>query len=127
MNILTYNSGLIKCINDTPMECIAINSDCSANFPVSIIDANSTARGNAIGINVSIEYHNNSMIIFISNPLPIRSSIYFHRNCINRTATTIDRVRRNGRIKDETINCFKILKVVLLKSYEPRCFINAWT
>ena len=127
INMLMYNKGLIVSINEIPTDCIAISSDCSASFPVSIMDASNTDSGRAIGISVRVEYHNNSIIIFNSSPFPIKSSTYFHRNCISKTITTIDKVKKNGLINDETINCFKTLNFSFIKCYEPRCFINEWT
>ena len=93
-----------------PIEFRAVNSDFSDKFPVSIIEANKTDKGRAMGINVIVEYHNSSRIIYHSNPLPIKSSIYFQRNCINKMVMTIEKVRKNGRIKAEKINFLNIFK-----------------
>ena len=91
-------------VNGCPNELIAVISEFSASFPVSIMDANKTANGNASGIKVMVEYHNNSMIIDHSKPLPIKSSTYFHRNCINRMRITTKNVKKNGLINEEKIN-----------------------
>ena len=102
--MLNNNSGVIIYVNGCPNELIAVISDFSASFPVSIIDANNTANGNASGIKVIVEYHNNSMIIDHSKPFPIKSSIYFQRNCINRIRITTKNVKKNGLINEEKIN-----------------------
>ena len=93
-----------------PIEFIAVNSEFSDRLPVNIIDANKIANGSAMGIKVMLEYHSNSMIIFNSNPFQIKSSIYFQRNCINKMVMTIEKVRKNGRIKAEKIYFLNIFK-----------------
>ena len=100
-------------VNGLPNELMAVNSDFSANPPVNIIDANRTDKGSAIGISVILEYHNSSMIILNSKPFPIKSSIYFHRNCINKITITIENVRQNGRIKEEKINFLKMFTLTV--------------
>ena len=95
-------------VNGRPKELIAVSSDCSDSFPVNIIDANKTASGSARGIRVMVEYHSNSIIILHSNPLPIKSSIYFHRNCIKRITSTTENVKKKGLIKEEKINFLKM-------------------
>tara|TARA_B100001250_G_scaffold352185_1_gene324800 strand:- start:519 stop:764 length:246 start_codon:yes stop_codon:yes gene_type:complete len=74
------------------------------------MDANSIANGSAMGINVMVEYHSNSTIIYHSNPFPIKSSIYFQRNCIKRIMTTIENVKKKGRTKEEKINFLNMFK-----------------
>tara|TARA_B100001250_G_scaffold414335_1_gene452045 strand:- start:1930 stop:2244 length:315 start_codon:yes stop_codon:yes gene_type:complete len=93
-----------------PIEFRAVNSDFSDKLPVSIIEANKTDKGRAMGTNVIVEYHNSSRIIYHSNPLPIKSSIYFQRNCINRIIITIENVKKKGRIKEEKINFLNMFK-----------------
>ena len=91
-------------IKGWPIELIAVISDLSASPPTSIIDASNTASGNAIGMSVILEYINNSKIISISKPLPIKSSIYFQRNCINKISITTEKLRTKGRRNDVKIN-----------------------
>tara|TARA_B100000579_G_scaffold367544_1_gene327964 strand:- start:22232 stop:22612 length:381 start_codon:yes stop_codon:yes gene_type:complete len=110
INRLNSNKGLMIYVKGFPIEFIAVNSEFSDRLPVNIIDANKIANGSAMGINVMLEYHSNSMIIFHSNPFPIKSSIYFQRNCINKMVMTIEKVRKNGRIKAEKINFLNIFK-----------------
>ena len=105
-------------VNGFPNEFIAVNSEFSDSWPVNIIDDNKIANGSAIGIKVMLEYHSNSIMIYHSNPLPIKSSIYFQRNCINRIAITIENVRKKGRINDEKINFLNIFK--------PDFMLNLW-
>ena len=93
-----------------PNELRAVSSEFSDKLPVNIIDANSMANGSAIGINVIVEYHSNSRIIYHSNPFPIKSSIYFHRNCIKRIIITIENVKQKGRTKEEKINFLNMFK-----------------
>ena len=59
-----------------------------------------TAIGSAKGTNLAIEYIINSLTCPISKPLPIKSSIYFHRNCISRINKTISKEIMNGARKD---------------------------
>ena len=91
-----------------PEDFNAINSDFSERFPIVIIEDNNTAKGSAIGTSVHEAYINNSKINDISNPFPIKSSIYFHKNCIKRMTITIDKVKKKGLINDEKINFLKI-------------------
>ena len=104
------NRGGIKYINGFPNELRAVNSDLSDNPPVSIIEASRIASGKAIGTKVIVEYHKSSIIMYHSNPLPIKSSIYFHRNCINKMKITTENVKKNGRINDEKINFLNMFK-----------------
>ena len=85
-------SGLIIWKKEIPEAFKAINSDFSERFPIVIIDDNNTAKGRAIGTNVQEAYSNNSKINEISNPFPIKSSMYFQRNCINSMTMTIENV-----------------------------------
>ena len=120
------NRGVIKQRNGCPNEFMAVISDLSANPPINIMEANKTANGRAKGIKVMLEYHNNSSIIFNSSPFPIKSSIYFQRNCIKRINITTENVNRNGRIKDEKINFLKIFTLNLcVNHYEPNFFIKS--
>ena len=75
-----------------PEDFNAINSDFSERFPIVIIEDNNTAKGSAIGTSVHEAYINNSKINDISNPFPIKSSMYFQRNCINNIKITIENV-----------------------------------
>ena len=59
-----------------------------------------------------------------SRPFPIKSSIYFQRNCINSINITVVNVNINGFIKDENINFLKMFTLTNVMCYEPRCFIN---
>ncbi len=75
-----------------PEDLIAINSDFSERLPIVIIDDNRTDKGRPIGTNVHEAYKSNSKIKFVSSPFPIKSSMYFHKNCINKIKITMEKV-----------------------------------
>ena len=60
--------------------------------------------GSAIGTTVAAAYTINSTITPNSNPLPTKSSIYFHTICINSTNTAIVKVSSSGPRKDFNIS-----------------------
>ena len=95
-------------MNGCPSELNAVSSDFSESWPVNIMEPSKMASGRAMGIKVIVEYHNNSTTINHSNPFPIKSSIYFHKNCINKITTIMDNVKKNGRKNDEKINFLKM-------------------
>lgn len=64
------------------------------------MDDSNTARGNAMGTRLAEVYISNSAITGNSRPLPTKSSMYFQRNCINSTNTTMKNVSMNGPRKD---------------------------
>ena len=99
-------------INGWPIELIAVISDFSASPPTSIIDASNTASGSAIGMSVILEYISNSKIISMSKPLPIKSSIYFQRNCINKINITTEKLRKKGRRNDVKINFWNMFTLI---------------
>ena len=57
-----------------------------------MIEDNRTAKGRPIGTSVQEAYKSNSKIKFVSRPFPIKSSIYFHKNCINSIKITMEKV-----------------------------------
>jgi hypothetical protein len=61
-----------------------------------MIEANSMASGKASGTSPKDAYVSNSATIFHSNPLPTKSSMYFHRNCISRINTQMKKVIKKG-------------------------------
>ena len=77
---------------DIPDDFKAINSDFSERLPNVIIEDNKTESGKAIGTSVQEAYNNNSKIKNKSNPFPIKSSIYFHKNCIKSIKMIIEKV-----------------------------------
>ena len=84
--------GFVIWKKDIPDDFKAINSDFSDRLPNVIIEDNKTASGKARGTNVQEAYNNSSKIKFKSNPFPIKSSIYFHKNCINSIKMIIEKV-----------------------------------
>ena len=64
------------------------------------MEANSVEIGSAMGTKVADAYISNSMMTPNSSPLPTRSSIYFHTNCISRTKTAMAKVSSSGPRKD---------------------------
>jgi hypothetical protein len=93
-------TGAIILTRDMPEDLNASSSRFSARFPKVIRLARSTARGRAMGTRLALVYSRNSEITFISRPFPIRSSIYFQRNCIRSIKMTKKNVSMNGPIKD---------------------------
>ena len=96
---------------EIPEDFNAINSDFSERFPIVIIEESRTAKGKAIGTNVHDAQSINSKINDVSNPFPIKSSIYFQRNCIKRIKITIEKVYRKGFIKAIRIDLFNFFKI----------------
>ena len=117
-------SGLNIYKKGCPSALSAVSSDLSAIPPTNIIEARRTDNGSAIGINVNDEYHNSSKTTFVSRPLPIKSSMYFQRNCINKTSITVKNVINRGFRNDEKINFLNMFKMNTIKNYEPKFFIK---
>src|SRR6056297_2869348 len=88
--------GNINLCKDIPADLIAVSSKFSPKFPKVMMDESKTARGRAIGTSRADAYTINSKITVHSNPFPARSSMYFHRNCINRMKREIKKVRTKG-------------------------------
>ena len=76
-----------------------------------MIDDNRTAKGRPIGTNVHEAYKSNSKIKFVSSPFPIKSSMYFHKNCISKIKITIEKVLKNGFIKAIVIDLLSFFKI----------------
>ena len=95
----TTNGVMIRC-KEIPEDFNASNSLCSPMFPKVMIDERSIDSGSARGTNPAEAYNNNSPITESSSPLPTRSSMYFHKNCIKRRNTAMKKVKINGPIYD---------------------------
>ena len=91
-------SGAIALMREIPADFMASNSRFSPKFPNIINDASKIDNGNAMGINWRAAYKNISPSTFNPNPLPIISSTYFHKNCINTRKRHIANVIRNSGI-----------------------------
>jgi len=61
-----------------------------------MMDESKIASGNAIGTRRADAYTTNSKITVHSSPFPARSSMYFHKNCINKIKREIKKVRTRG-------------------------------
>jgi hypothetical protein len=76
-----------------------------------MIDENKTANGNASGIKVAETKNKSLNKIQNSNPLPIRSSMYTHKNCMIKKNIAIEKVIKKGPMKDlimKISNFFKL-------------------
>jgi hypothetical protein len=82
-----------------PDDFIATSSKLSPSLPNVIIDERRIAIGKASITIVALAYRINWPNVNISNPLPTRSSIYFHRVCIINTKSAIKNVPRKGQKK----------------------------
>jgi len=87
-----------------PEDFIEVSSLLSAKFPMVIIDENNTAMGKAKGIRFANVKKSSLRMTKTSTPLPIRSSMYFHTNCISKNSMAITKVITKGPIKDLIIN-----------------------
>jgi len=96
--------GFITLKSDIPEDFIEVSSLLSAKFPIVMMDENSTAIGKAKGIRFASVKNNSLRITKNSTPFPIRSSIYFHTNCINKNSMAITKVITKGPMKDLIIN-----------------------
>jgi hypothetical protein len=113
-NPTTINSGIKIRPRDMPDDFAATSSYLSPRFPKVISEANKTVKDNANGTKVSEEYHNSLRITLNSKPLPARSSIYFHKNCIINTNIDNVNVMSSGGKKDFMTNLSSFFIVVLL-------------
>src|SRR5438046_3748787 len=95
----TKNRGRINLNKEMPEDLMATNSKFSPSFPNVIIEDNKIAMGNASVTKVALAYTKNFPSVSASNPLPTRSSIYFHKVCIIKTNRVIKNVTMKGPIK----------------------------
>ena len=83
-----------------------------------MIDDKSTAIGNAKGTTLADKKKISLASIKVSKPLPTKSSMYFHKNCMISTNKAIKKVSTNGPKKERTNKIsifFKILGFVVCK------------
>lgn len=104
---------------EIPLALAEVSSEFSPNFPIVIILLNSIAKGRALGIRVDEVYHINLNKFSLSIPLPIRSSIYTHRNCMIRT----NHANRKVIIKGPTY-CLTTYQSSFLKVKKSRRFFK---
>lgn len=101
--------------SDKPEDFSAVNSLFSAKFPMVMIEDKSIASGNAKGIKLAETKNKSSRITVILIPLPIKSSIYFQKNCMINMNMEIQKVTTNGPAKDlilKTYSRFKIKEIL---------------
>ncbi|OQC44775.1 MAG: hypothetical protein BWX59_01693 [Bacteroidetes bacterium ADurb.Bin028] len=96
ISMVTNISGTIILGSDIPADFMARSSLFSPRFPKVISEASSVANGRAIGTRPAEAYISNSTITSHSSPLPTKSSMYFHRNCIRSMNMAMKKVITNG-------------------------------
>ena len=84
MKVMTM-SDRNACINEMPAALMAVSSELSPRFPNVMSEARSMANGKACGTSMSPMYQKNCAMTSIVRPLPIKSSMYLHKNCIIST------------------------------------------
>jgi hypothetical protein len=101
-NINTISEDIILG-REKPADFIETNSWFSARLPKVIMEAKSIAKGKAMGTSVTVARPMSLKITYQDKPLPTRSSIYFHKNCINRVKSAITSVKAKGPTNDFNI------------------------
>jgi len=101
--IVRITIGNIIRDSDIPADLRASNSKFSPRLPNVINEASKMARGSDNGTKDAAAYNMSSLNVDRDNPLPIRSSIYFHRNCMIRIKRVIKKVRMSGPMYDFNI------------------------
>ncbi len=104
IRIAITNRGCIKRSRGIPADFIATNSKLSPNAPKVMIEESKRARGKARGTMEAAYKPMSLATIEKSSPLPTRSSIYNHRNCMTNTNNAIKKVAKKGPVKALIIN-----------------------
>jgi hypothetical protein len=81
---------------DTPAAFMAVSSKFSPKLPNVISEANSMANGKAMGTREKTAYMKNSLNTDKLIPLPTRSVICFHKNCIKSMKMQMRNVIKNN-------------------------------
>jgi len=68
-----------------------------------MIDESKIAKGSASGIKLAETKNNNSKITVIEIPFPIKSSMYFHKNCRININIEIQNVTIKGPAKERML------------------------
>ena len=113
INNTTTISGRMILYKESPEDFSAVNSLFSARFPKVIMEDKSIAKGRANGIKLAETYRSNSKIIETSNPFPMRSSMYFQKNCMINMNMEIINVTINGPMNERILNTYKRFKTRL--------------
>ena len=98
------SNGLANLMIEIPAAFTAVSSELSPKLPKVMMAANNIPRGKAIGTNVVESSPINLLIVRISNPLPINSSIQTHINCMMKINQVTKNAPIKGGIKDLMIN-----------------------
>ena len=100
INNTTPVKGLKILYNDKPDDFNAVNSLFSAKFPIVMMEDKSIARGKAKGIKLAETKNRSSKITPTPIPFPIKSSMYFQKNCMISMNMEIQNVTTKGPAKD---------------------------
>ena len=101
---VNQTNGRINLSREIPADFIATSSKLSPKFPKVMMDEIRMAIGIARDESVALAYHTNLIMVIKGNPLPTRSSMYFHNVCIIKTKNAIKKVMINGPRKDLRIS-----------------------
>lgn len=114
MKVMTM-SDRNACINEMPAALMAVSSELSPRFPNVMSEARSMANGKACGTSMSPMYQKNCAMTSIVRPLPIKSSMYLHKNCIISTNWQMKNVPKKSRPNCLAINMsnFLILSIFI--------------
>jgi len=100
----TQINGRMNRSKEIPEDFIATNSKLSPRLPKVMMEEIKIAIGIASVNKDALAYHIKVMIVTKSNPLPTRSSMYFHSVCIINTKNAIKKVAMKGPMKDFSIS-----------------------
>ena len=104
---------------EIPLAFAEVSSEFSPNFPIVIMLLRRIARGSALGMRVEDVYQINRNRFSLSIPLPIRSSMYTHKNCMMST----NQANKNVMINGPTY-CFNTYQSSFLKVKKSMSFFN---
>lgn len=107
---------------EIPLALAEVNSEFSPNLPIVIILLKSIASGRALGIRVEEVYQTKRSKFSVSIPLPIRSSMYTHKNCIMST----NQANKNVIINGPTY-CFNIYQSNFLNLRKSTILFNLFS
>jgi hypothetical protein len=107
-----------------PADLRAVSSKFSPILPKVINEDNNIARGRARGTSPAEVYRSNSAITENSRPFPIRSSIYFHKNCMSSIKTTTKNVETRGPVYVFKTNKCSFFMQEILFNYQIKLPLN---
>ena len=107
------------CISEMPAALMAVSSELSPRLPNVISEESRMASGRACGTSIKPMYQKNCAITSIEIPLPMRSSIYRHRNCIISTNWQMKKVpmKRSPNCLAINMSNFLILNISFYQVY----------